>query len=61
MTQTGTDNEMMLSYNAKYLEDALSPVHGEVTLQFSGPVTPTVLKGVAASNYKAMVVPLRTS
>ena len=60
VTQAGTDHEMMLSYNAKYLEDALSPLHGEVVLQFSGPVTPTVLNAKEGKDYKAMVVPLRT-
>ena len=58
--QEGTDSEMALAYNAKYLMDALSPLDGEVRLSFSGATSPSVLVDPVDAAYLAMVVPLRT-
>ncbi len=62
--QEGTDPEIALAYNAKYLVDALGPVAGDVRLSFSGggPASspPSVLADLGDPSYLAMVVPLRT-
>jgi DNA polymerase-3 subunit beta len=58
--QEGTDSQMALAYNAKYLTDALHPIQGELRVQFSGPTSPSVLVDPDAPSYLAMVVPLRT-
>lgn len=58
--QEGSDPEIALAYNAKYLVDALAPTEGEVRMSFSGTTSPSVLASLKDPNYLAMVVPLRT-
>lgn len=61
--QEGTDPEIALAYNAKYLVDALGPVAGDVRLSFSGggsSSAPSVMADLGDPSYLAMVVPLRT-
>lgn len=59
--QEGTDSEIALAYNARFLVDALGPVTSDVRLQFSGASSaPSVVRDIADDNYLAMVVPLRT-
>lgn len=59
--QEGTDPEIALAYNARYLTDALASVKGDVRLQFSGASSsPSVVVDLNDSSYLAMVVPLRT-
>lgn len=61
VAQEGTDSEIALAYNAKYLVDALAPVGGDVRLRFSGSsAAPSVVNDLADASYLAMVVPLRT-
>lgn len=60
VAQEGTDPEIALAYNAKYLIDALAPTSGDLQLRFSGTSSPSVLSSVKDPNYLAMVVPLRT-
>lgn len=56
----GPESQMVLAYNAKFLVDALQPIHGEARLSFSGRTGPTVLTALEDAGYLAMVVPLRT-
>lgn len=58
--QEGTDAEIALAYNAKYLTDALSPLDETLRVSFSGPTSPSVLADPDDASYLAMVVPLRT-
>ena len=61
--QEGSDPEIALAYNAKYLVDALGPASGDVRLSFSGGGTssaPSVIADLGDPSYLAMVVPLRT-
>lgn len=60
VSQEGSDPEMALAYNAKYLVDALAPLKGELRLSFSGTTSPSVVVDLSDSGYLAMVVPLRT-
>ena len=61
---TITDNknggQLAVSFNARYLLEAIKPLTGDVELNFSGPTTPTIIKGIAEPGYLAMVVPLKT-
>lgn len=59
--QTGTDAEMALAFNAKYLLDALASFSDEVDVRFSGVTSPTVLGQPNQDHHLAMVVPLRTN
>lgn len=60
--QEGTDSEIAVAYNARFLVDALGPVGGDVRLMFSGSSSsPSVVRDLGDDNYLAMVVPLRTS
>ena len=59
VSQEGTDPEIVLAYNAKYLLDALTPVSGDLRLSFSGTTTPSVMSSLKDPNYLAMIVPLR--
>ncbi|HLR46461.1 MAG TPA: DNA polymerase III subunit beta [Deinococcales bacterium] len=52
--------QMSLSYNARYLLDAIRPLSGDVNIGFSGVTTPTIIKGMDDQGYLAMVVPLKT-
>lgn len=58
--QEGSDAEIALAYNAKYLTDALSPLHGALRASFSGATSPSVMNDPDDPSYLAMVVPLRT-
>ncbi|MBW6454362.1 MAG: DNA polymerase III subunit beta [Trueperaceae bacterium] len=58
--QEGTEDEIALAYNAKYLADAVGPVVGDLQLRFSGTTSPSVLRDLGDPAYLAMVVPLRT-
>ena len=60
--QEGTDSEIRLAYNSKYLVDALAPTAGDVRLRFSGSnSSPSVVNDLGDPGYLAMVVPLRTT
>ena len=58
--QEGSEAEIGLAYNAKYLADAVSPIDGDLQLQLSGTTTPSVATDLGDPAYLAMVVPLRT-
>lgn len=58
--QEGTEAEIALAYNARYLVDALSPVDGELRISFSGATSPSLMADLDDPSYLAMVVPLRT-
>jgi DNA polymerase III subunit beta len=60
VAQEGSESEISLAYNAKYLADAVGPVSGDLRLRFSGATTPSVVADVNDPAYLAMVVPLRT-
>lgn len=60
VSQEGTDPEIVLAYNAKYLMDALNPLSGDLRFRFSGTTTPSVIESLRDPNYLAMIVPLRT-
>lgn len=56
-----TDGEQLaLSFNARYLLEAIKPLSGDVSLAFSGVTTPTIVEGIADPGYLAMLVPLKT-
>lgn len=58
VVQTG-EPAMTLSFNAKYLSEALSPIDGEVELSFSGPETPAVLRPISGEGYTAVITALK--
>ncbi len=58
--QEGTEDEIALAYNAKYLSDAVAPVVGDLQIRFSGTTSPSVVRDLGDPAYLAMVVPLRT-
>jgi DNA polymerase-3 subunit beta len=58
--QEGSEEEIALAYNAKYLTDAVNPVVGELQLRCSGATSPSVVRDLGDPAYLAMVVPLRT-
>lgn len=60
VTQEGSDPEIALAYNAKYLIDALAQIGGDLRISFSGSTSPSVMADLADPAYLAMVVPLRT-
>ncbi len=60
VAQEGSDPEIVLAYNAKYLTDALGPASGPLQMRFSGTTSPSVLSSLEDPNYLAMIVPLRT-
>lgn len=60
VAQEGSEGEISLAYNARYLADAVGPVTGDLRLQFSGSTTPSVASDLGDPAYLAMVVPLRT-
>ncbi len=60
--QDGTDSEIVLAYNAKYLSDSLGPVSGDALIRFSGSSSsPSVITDTSDPSYLAMVVPLRNA
>ncbi len=58
--QGGNESQLALSYNARYLVDAVKPVSGPVSISFSGVQTPSVVRGDDEQGYLAMIVPLKT-
>ncbi len=60
VSQEGSEPQIALAYNSKYLEDALKGIEGEVRLSFSGTTSPSLLSNNNDPNYLAMIVPLRT-
>lgn len=60
VVQEGSEPEIALAYNAKYLADAVGQVSGDLRMQFSGTTTPSVATDLGDPAYLAMVVPLRT-
>ncbi len=62
VSQEGTDSEIVLAYNAKYLTDSLGPVTADAQVRFSGSSSsPSVITDSADPSYLAMVVPLRNA
>lgn len=60
--QEGTESEIQVAYNSRYLVDALVPVEGKAQLRFSGrDASPSVILNVEDPSYLGMVVPLKTS
>lgn len=58
--QEGSESEIRLSYNSKYLIDALTPIRGDARLRFSGSSSrASVLNDLGDPGYLAMVVPLK--
>ncbi|ADR35468.1 DNA polymerase III, beta subunit [Oceanithermus profundus DSM 14977] len=51
--------QMVLAYNAEYLEGALGPIAGKARLRFSGAASPSVIQDAEDGGYLAVVVPLR--
>ncbi|MDZ7706117.1 MAG: DNA polymerase III subunit beta [Trueperaceae bacterium] len=58
--QEGSESQIALAYNAKYLTDALQHIDGRMRLSLSGTTSPSLLAGLDQPSYLAMVVPLRT-
>lgn len=58
--QEGSESEIAVAYNARYLTDALGPLKGDLRLSLSGATSPSLLTEPDGSPYLAMVVPLRT-
>lgn len=61
VSQEGTESQIALAYNSRYLEDALKNIEGDVRISFSGTTTPSLLSSDRDPNYLAMVVPLKMS
>jgi DNA polymerase-3 subunit beta len=58
--QEGSEPEIAVAFNAKYLVDALSPLSGQICISLSRETAPSVMVDPADPGYLAMVVPLRT-
>jgi DNA polymerase-3 subunit beta len=58
--QEGSEPEIAVAFNAKYLVDALSPLAGKICISLSRETSPSVMVDPAHPGYLAMVVPLRT-
>jgi DNA polymerase-3 subunit beta len=58
--QEGSEPEIAVAFNAKYLVDALSPLAGKICISLSRETAPSVMVDPAHPGYLAMVVPLRT-
>lgn len=58
--QEGSDPEIAVAFNAKYLVDAVSPLSGPVCISLSRETAPSVMVDPENPGYLAMVVPLRT-
>lgn len=62
IAQEGSEGQIALAYNAKYLTDALAPLTGgDLRFLFSGSTTPSLMADPDDPSYQAMVVPLRTT
>ena len=59
--QEGSEPEIAVAFNARYLTDALTPLAAQVRLALSRENSPTVMVDPEKPGYLAMVVPLRTS
>ncbi len=59
--QEGSEHEIAVAFNAKYLTDALSPLGGRARISLSRDSAPTVMVDPDTPGYLAMVVPLRTT
>ncbi|HEX7005428.1 MAG TPA: DNA polymerase III subunit beta [Trueperaceae bacterium] len=60
VNQEGSDPEIAVAFNAKYLVDAVSPLTGQVSISLSRETAPSVMVNPEKPGYLAMVVPLRT-
>ncbi|MEX2536393.1 MAG: DNA polymerase III subunit beta [Trueperaceae bacterium] len=58
--QEGSEPEIAVAFNAKYLVDAVSPLSGQICISLSRETAPSVLVDPTQPGYLAMVVPLRT-
>jgi DNA polymerase III subunit beta len=58
--QEGSEPQIAVAYNAKYLVDALTPMDGDLRFSLSGTTSPSALSSLDDPSYFAMVVPLRT-
>ena len=61
LTQSSDGGQLALSFNARYVQEAIKPLSGDVQISFSGVTTPTIIKGIADPGYLAMIVPLKTA
>lgn len=52
--------QLALSFNARYVLEAIKPLTGDVRISLSGVTTPTIIRGIAEPGYLAMIVPLKT-
>lgn len=57
--QSGEEQAMSLSFNARYVLDALGPLNSEVEMLFSGPSSPAIIREHEDGNYQAVVVALK--
>lgn len=60
VVQEGSEPEIAVAFNAKYLVDAISPLSGQLCISLSRETAPSVMVDPAQPSYLAMVVPLRT-
>lgn len=60
VNQQGSEPEIAVAFNAKYLVDAVSPLSGQVCISLSRDTAPSVMVDPENPGYLAMVVPLRT-
>jgi DNA polymerase-3 subunit beta len=52
---------MQISFNAKYLQEALANLdYEQLALEFSGPLSPGVIKPTDGSDYVHVIMPVRT-
>ena len=52
---------MQISFNAKYLQEALQNLdYEQLALEFSGPLSPGVLKPTDGADYVHVIMPVRT-
>ena len=52
---------VQIAFNARYLQDALANVDAEqLALEFSGPLSPGVIRRVGDENYVHVIMPVRT-
>lgn len=60
LKENAAGGQLALSFNARFLLEAIKPLTGDVQLGFSGTTTPSIVKGIADPGYLAMIVPLKT-
>ncbi len=61
ISQSNDGGPLALSFNARYVLEAIKPLTGDVQISFSGVTTPTIIRGIADPGYLAMIVPLKTA